>query len=109
MSRPGEEDRFGVPETAFEAARESHGNSPFVRMGMYVPTRREVRTLPPHDVYVILDLWFFEGPAELIPHDEQVAEVKAVLLQRMDADTLDVLKIIEMCDDYMRPREAPGE
>jgi hypothetical protein len=33
-------DRFGMPENAFEAARESHGaDNPFIRMGMYVPTR----------------------------------------------------------------------
>lgn len=33
------DDRFGMPESAFKAARESHGlDSPVFRAGMYVPT-----------------------------------------------------------------------
>lgn len=39
------DDRFGMPESAFQAARESHGlDNPVIRMGMYVPTREEVDT-----------------------------------------------------------------
>ncbi len=41
------DDRFGMPPSAFQAARESHGlDSPVFRMGMYVPTCQEVATLP---------------------------------------------------------------
>ena len=51
----------------------------------------------------------YESPVELIPRDEQVAEVKEVLLERSDAASPEVQEIIALCDDYMRPREAPEE
>jgi len=45
-----DDDRFGMPQSAFEAALNSHGrDNPVYRVGMYVPTRREVATLPIED------------------------------------------------------------
>lgn len=42
-----EDDRFGIPESAFQAALDSQGrDNPVFRLGMYVP-RREVATMPP--------------------------------------------------------------
>lgn len=96
------DDRFGMPESAFRAARESHGaGNPAFRFGMYVPTRREVSEEPPDWLYSVLIDWMWESPSELIPSDAQITEVKAVLLGRADATDAAVMRLIAECDDYL--------
>lgn len=96
------EDRFGMPESALRAARESHGlNNPTIRSGMYVPTRREVAEKPPEWLRQVLIDWMWESPSELIPSDMQIAEVRAVLLARSDAADRAVAQIIVECDEYL--------
>jgi hypothetical protein len=95
-------DRFNTPDRAFADAKASHGaDNPCFRMGMYVPTREEVATLPIDDIAVILDLWMYEGPTELIPSYEQIREVRAVLESRADAYTPEVRAAIADCDEYL--------
>jgi len=80
-------DRFDMPESAFEAARKSHGyDNPVYRMGMYVPTRGEVATLSPKDLYPVLIDWIWDSPSELIPNDTQLTELRSILVARPDAD-----------------------
>lgn len=96
------EDRFGMPESAFRAARESHGlDNPTIRSGMYVPARREVAEKPPEWLYPVLIDWMWEGPSELIPSNAQIAEVRAVLLARPDAADPAVVQIVAECDEYL--------
>ncbi|MFC3549502.1 hypothetical protein ACFOLC_00560 [Lysobacter cavernae] len=96
------DDRFGMPESAFRAARESHGvNNPTIRLGMYVPTRREVAESPADNLYEVLIDWMWESPSELIPSNEQIAELKSILLARPDAQDNAVLKLVAECDDYL--------
>lgn len=96
------EDRFGMPESAFRAARESHGlDNPTIRSGMYVPTRREVAGKPPEWLYPVLIDWMWECPSELIPTNAQIAEVRAVLLARPDAADPAVAQIVVECDEYL--------
>ncbi len=97
-------DRFGTPESAFAAALENHGrdNATF-RMGMYVPTRHEVATLPAAELGDILDLWMWESPSELIPSRDQIAQVREVLRARPDAANPEILDIIGWCDEYVAP------
>src|SRR5690606_22822082 len=77
------EDRFGMPESAFRAARESPGlDNPTIRSGMYVPTRREVAGQAAEWLYPVLIDWRWESPSELIPSRAQIAEVRAVILAR---------------------------
>ncbi len=96
------EDRFGMPESAFRAARESHGlDSPVIRSGMYVPTRREVAEKPVEWLYPVLIDWMWESPSELIPSSAQIAQVRAVLLARPDAADPAVIQIIVECDEYL--------
>jgi hypothetical protein len=98
-----EKDRFGTDE-AFRAAVDSHGvDNPTVRMGMYVPTREEVATLPIDDLAVILDLWMWESPTELIPTNEQIAEVRAIIAARADAHLTAAAALIAECDRYLAP------
>lgn len=89
-----------MPERAFRMARDSHGlNNPTFRLGLYVPTRREVAEQPAAWLQPVLIDWLWECPAELIPSDAQLLEIKAVLLARPDSDTLEIKKLVAECDD----------
>ncbi|MBN8924078.1 MAG: hypothetical protein J0I96_13450 [Rhodanobacter sp.] len=96
-------DRFGMPASAFKAARESHGvNSPVFRAGMYVPTRYEVSTLPIAQLSPIAIDWMWESPSELIPDNNQIGELRALLAARPDADESTLRELIIACDDYLK-------
>jgi len=96
-------DRFGMPHGAFEAALDSHGrDNPTIRFGMYVPTRREVAENSPDWLYSVLIDWMWESPSELIPNNKQISEVRAVLCARPDADSAELVKLIEECDGYLK-------
>lgn len=98
-----ENDRFGMPASAFEAALDSHGrNNPVYRVGMYVPTRGEVAKLPLDDLRQILIDWMWESPSELIPNNEQIAAVRAILAARSDSEELAGQQLIAECDAYLK-------
>lgn len=98
-----EDDRFGMPATAFEAALDSHGrDNPVIRAGMYVPTRREVATLEAAALAPIVIDWMWESPSELIPNNEQIGDLRAILLSRPDADQPSIQQLIVECDDYLK-------
>ena len=94
-----DQDRFGVPESAFAAAQKAHGNAPTVRCGVYVPTRAEVRSMAPEALRPILIDWLHESPSELIPSTAQISQVKAILEARPDAAEL--AGLIEECRAYI--------
>jgi hypothetical protein len=95
-------DRFGMPQEAFEAAKESHGkDTPFLRVGMYVPTRHEVATMDPKDLLEILDFWIWESPTELILREGQIEQVRAVLLRRRDVDDPAVQEVLALVHEYL--------
>lgn len=97
------DDRFGMPESAFPAARESHGlDNSVVRMGMYVPTREEVATRPAADLYLVVIDWMWESPSELIPNNTKIGELRAILLARADVDDPNLQQLIAACDDYLK-------
>lgn len=96
------DDRFGMPDSAFSAARESHGQgNPTFRSGMVVPTRRDVIEQAPDWLSPILIDWLWECPTELIPNNTQIAEVKALLLARPDATHPTIAGLIAECDEYL--------
>ena len=96
-------DRFGMPESAFEAALDAHGrDNPTIRFGMYVPTRREVAENSPDWLYSVLIDWMWESPSELIPDNNQIGDVRAILVARSDAETPRLVQIINECDDYLK-------
>jgi hypothetical protein len=95
-------DRFGTPESAFEAAQRSHGlNNPATRMGMYIPTREEVGSMPAGALSAVIDLWLWESPTELIPTPRQIVEVRSVLIARSDAQTPAIMQIVADCDHFL--------
>lgn len=96
------DDRFGMPESAFRAARESHGaDNPTIRSGMYVPTRREVAEQPAHWLFHVLIDWMWESPTELIPNNEQIGQVREILLARPDANDPEIVSLISECEEYI--------
>lgn len=100
--QPDPIDHFGIPDSAFEAAKESHGpGNPVERAGMDVPMRAEVLSLSPDTLHGILIDWMWESPSELIPSNEQIASVIALLRQRPDAEDEAVLGLIHSCEVYL--------
>ena len=98
-----DDDRFGMPDSAFAAAREAHGaNSPVLRSGMYVPLKREVRELPADELRPMLIDWMWESPSALIPDNEQIASVREILLKRPDVKSDNVQSLIAECDEYLK-------
>lgn len=97
------DDRFGMPESAFEAALESHGrDNPVFRVGMYVPTREEAAKMPPAELRTILIDWMWESPSELIPNDQQIADVRSILVSRPDAESPVIHQLIAECEAYLK-------
>ena len=94
-----DQDRFGMPASAFAAAQKAHGSAPTVRCGVYVPTRAEVRSMAPETLRPILMDWLHESPSELIPSTAQISQVKAILEARPDAAEL--AGLIEECRAYV--------
>lgn len=43
----------------------------------------------------------WESPSELIPNNTQIAELRAMLMARSDADDTDVQQLSTECDDYL--------
>lgn len=96
-------DRFGMPKSAFDAARDTHGhNNPVLRVGVDVPMQTEVASLPVEVLRPVLIDWMWESPSELIPSNEQIRGVIAILRARPDAKHPDVRELIQSCEDYLR-------
>ncbi|MDE1989136.1 MAG: hypothetical protein KGI82_01595 [Betaproteobacteria bacterium] len=92
-----------MPASAFKAARESHGlDSPVFRAGMYVPTRREVAILSPAKLLPLVVDWMWESPSELIPTNDQISDLRAILLARPDATQPEVRELIAACEEYLK-------
>ena len=85
-------DRFGVTDQLILEVLHAHKG--LIRDGCYVPTRQEVAEAPPEKLWNWLLGWWWESPTELIPTDEQVADVLAVLSARADAATPAIRAII---------------
>lgn len=101
MSRDTE-GRFGMPDSAFRAASESHGtDNHVVRAGMYVPFERDIAELDPDTLHAILIDWMWESPSELIPSNEQIAAVKELLLARPDANSSAIQGTVAACNDFL--------
>jgi len=94
-----DQDRFGIPASAFATARTSHGSARTIRVGTYVPTRGEVARMAPETLGPILTDWLHESPSELIPSTIQISQVKAILEARPDAAEL--AGLIEECRSYI--------
>lgn len=100
-----EDEHYGMPNSAVQQAQESHKTAQdrgITRMGLFVPTRHEVRTMPPESIETMLDLWMYESPVEIIPSDSQIRDVRKDLQSRADAYCPEVQRAIQLCDRYIK-------
>ncbi|WP_034300107.1 hypothetical protein [Herbaspirillum sp. RV1423] len=100
-------DRFWVPEANLRAAEKSarknakrkfHGA--VAVFNSYVPTRKEITSLPLVEVRKILVEWMLHSVTEIIPSRAQISEVKSILLSR--SDITGDSELVVMCDCYLR-------
>ncbi len=96
---PSKQDRFGVPDENLFAAKKWASRQNNGQFQSYVPTRKEVATLEPQKITVMLTDWMCRSPVEIIPSRTQIIEVKELLLRRKDARELTGL--ITMCNYYI--------
>lgn len=93
-------DRFGVPEANIQAAQRRNADKQRQRtpINLRVPTRKEVRQLPPDELAPLLIGWMEHSPIEIVPSRGQIQLVLEVLLGRPDA--ADVAPLVNMCKNY---------
>lgn len=87
-----EEDRFGVPTEVISQLLDQHRG--LIRLGCYVPTKKEVAIADPVWLEPVLSDWFWESPETIIPTYAQVCEVLAILRARPDADSEGIQRIL---------------
>ena len=93
-------DRFGIPEENLRAlAKWKVKKLKRYPFHLYVPTRKEVATLPPAELTPILVGWMCRSPVEIIPSRSQIIEVRSILVERRDSESL--AGLIEMCRNYI--------
>ncbi len=92
-------EHFGVPAENIRAVKEAIKGKRRHELHSYVPTRKEVATLPASEVTEILTGWMCRSPIEIVPSRSQIYEVRAVLLARPDVSQL--AKIVGMCNNYI--------
>lgn len=86
------DDRCCVPTQLILDVIRAHGGA--IRFGCYVPTRREVAEVEPGWLSNIMLDWWWESPSELIPTDEQVTDVLAILRARPDVTSARIQETI---------------
>lgn len=69
---------------------------------MDIPACSEIASMPADALFPFLIDWMWESPSELIPSNEQIAQVRALLLQRHDADQSEVQRLVDECDAYLK-------
>lgn len=69
-------------------------NSQVFRAGMYVPIRNEVATLSAAELLPIVVDWMWESPSELSPNNDQISDLRAILLARPDATQPELRELI---------------
>ena len=95
-----DEDYFGMPERNFALAlRWTSEEGRPVTVETRVPSRKEVRCLPPDQLRPLLVGWMVHSPAELVPSRGQIGVVPDILAQRDDAHAMGELQAL--CRNYI--------
>lgn len=89
---------FGIPLSNIEAAQ-SHAVVGRFRLNVFVPTRKDVASLPPAELTRVLIDWMNRSATEIIPSKAQIQEVLKLLRTRADFNKLK--KVSEMCSNYI--------
>lgn len=93
-------EHFGIPTENIRAAEKwADKRHKKYHYHIEVPTRKQVRKLPPTQLTQLLVGWMVHSPVEIIPSRTQIELVVEVMRQRNDVGALqDVLK---MCRNYI--------
>lgn len=95
-----EYEQFGIPPENVQAAKKwADKQRKKYRYHTDVPTRKQVRSLPPAELTQMLIGWMVHSPVEIIPSRVQIALVVEVLLQRDDKSLL--TDLLAMCRHYI--------
>lgn len=92
-------EQFGIPAENIVAAQK--WASKYRKKYKYhtvVPTRNEVRNLPPPELTRILIGWMVHSPVEIIPSRVQIMLVAELLSKREDVAELN--NVLQMCKNY---------
>lgn len=93
-------DRFGVSVENIQAAERRSADNKHQRtpVNLRVPTRKEIRQLPPDQLAPLLIGWMEHSPIEIVPSPGQIQLVMAVLQERPDAAEL--APLVNMCRHF---------
>ena len=95
-----EHERFGVPDENLIAAKKWRDKKKKKYLfHTYVPTRKEVASLPLRELRSILIGWMCHSPTEIIPSRSQIEEVRRIIADRRDADQF--TELLKMCANYV--------
>jgi hypothetical protein len=93
-------EQFGIPAENIQAARKwATKNRKKYAYHTQVPTRKEVRTLPPKALAQLLVGWMVHSPVEIIPSRVQITLVIELLKRRSDVAQLG--DILNLCSNYV--------
>lgn len=98
--KPEDHEHFGMPAENMGAARKwADKQRKRQQYCTEVPTRKQVKTLPPGELAPMLIGWMVHSPIEIVPSRVQIAQVVELIVQRDDhAAFADVLA---MCKNYI--------
>lgn len=74
----------------------------FSEQACMCPPATKVATLPIAQLSPILIDCMWEFPSELIPNNEQIADLCAILVARSDAEAPNLQQIVAECDEYLK-------
>lgn len=93
-------EQFGIPAENIQAATKwASKHRKKYAYHTRVPTRKEVRSLPPKELAQLLIGWMVHSPVEIIPSRVQIELVMELLAKRADAAQLK--DILNMCRNYV--------
>lgn len=93
-------EQFGVPAENIHAAQKwADKHRKKYKYHTRVPTRKEVRNLPPKQLTELLVGWMVHSPIEIIPSKVQIVLVTELLRAR--ADAAEFGELLDMCRNYM--------
>lgn len=93
-------ENFGIPAENIRAAEKwANKQRKKYRYHTDVPSRKQVRKLPPGELTQLLVGWMVHSPIEIIPSRSQIELVVEVICQRDDVGSLQ--DILKMCRNYV--------
>lgn len=98
--KPEDHEHFGVPAENVGAARKwADKQRKRQQYHTEVPSRKQVKTLPPDQLARLLIGWMVYSPIEIVPSRVQIAQVVEIMMERDDRAAL--ASVLTMCKNYI--------